>query len=118
MQQVLAASSPADWRPLDSDNTLYVELPAGRVVIELAPGFAPLHAAPTPIKSIRIAADVPESQRSNLEVLRTDSAAFAALIESRRNRSGDFFKVQAGHIELCNVPIPVRERQPTSGRGS
>ncbi len=37
MAEVLAASSPADWRPLDPDNTLYVELPAGRVVIELAP---------------------------------------------------------------------------------
>jgi peptidylprolyl isomerase len=275
MQEVLAASSPADWRPVDPRNTLYVELPAGRVVIELAPGFAPLHVAaieklararyfdglsiirvqdnyvvqwgdpdnrhplpagigktapefdsplpsalpfsrladgdvyapevgfsdgfpvarapalhrtwlahcyamvgvgrdidvesgsgaelyvvigqaprhldrnvalvgrvvkgmellsslprgsgdlgfytktesPTPIKSIRIAADLPESQRSNLGVMRTGSAAFAALIESRRNRPEDFFKVQAGHIDLCNVPIPVRERQPAVGQG-
>jgi peptidylprolyl isomerase len=43
MAEVLAASRPSDWRPLDPDNTLYVELPAGRVVIELAPAFAPLH---------------------------------------------------------------------------
>ncbi len=43
MPEVLAASSPSDWRPLDPENTLYVELPAGRVVIELAPAFAPLH---------------------------------------------------------------------------
>src|SRR5271163_4941444 len=43
MGEVLAASSPADWRPLDINNTLYVELPSGRVVIELAPAFAPLH---------------------------------------------------------------------------
>ena len=276
MQEVLAASSPADWRPLDPDNTLYVELPAGRVVIELAPGFAPLHVAnikslararyfdglsiirvqdnyvaqwgdpdnrhplppgmgktapefdsplpsprpftqlsdgdvyapevgfsdgfptarapalhrtwlahcyamvgvgrdldvesgsgaelyvvighaprhldrnvalvgrvmkgmellsslprgsgdmgfytkaeaPTPIKSIRIAADLPESQRSPLEVLRTGSSTFAALIESRRNRPEDFFKVQAGRIDVCNVPIPVRERPPAAGHGS
>ena len=34
MAEVLAASSPADWRPLDINNTLYVELPAGRVVID------------------------------------------------------------------------------------
>ena len=66
---------------------------------------------PTPIKSIRVAADVPQSERSNLEVLRTESAAFAALIESRRNRPEDFFKVPAGHIDLCNVPIAVRERR-------
>jgi peptidylprolyl isomerase len=267
MTQVLAASQPADWRPLNPENTLYMELPAGRVVIELAPAFAPRHvrniktlaragyfdglaivreqdnyvvqwgdpenrhplpdsigkttapefdsplpphmpftklpdgdvyapevgfsdgfpvarsaaqkrtwlahcygmvgvgrdvAADTgsgaelyavighaprhldrnvalvgrvlqgmellsglprgsgdlgfytsaqqtlPIKSIRIAADVPVAQRTNLEVMRTDTPTFAALIESRRNRPEDFFKVQAGRIELCNVPLPVR----------
>lgn len=43
MAEVLAASAPSDWRPLDLDDTLYVELPAGRVIIELAPRFAPLH---------------------------------------------------------------------------
>ena len=272
MPEVLAASAPADWRPLDPNNTLYVELPTGRVVIELSPRFAPLHVAniktltrahffddsaivrvqdnyvvqwgdpddrhplpagigklapefdsptapgtpftrlpdgdvyapevgfseglpvarspalhrswlahcygmvgvgrdldadsgsgaelyvvighaprhldrnvalvgrvvqgmellsslprgseqmgfyaktetPLPIKSIRLAADVPESERSHLEVIRTDSPAFAALIESRRNRPEDFFKVPAGHIELCNVPIAVRERAPAA----
>jgi peptidylprolyl isomerase len=270
MTEVLKATSPADWRPLDPENTLYVELSGGRVVIELAPGFAPLHVAniktltraryfdalsiirvqdnyvvqwgdpdnrhpmpagigkvapefdsptaahlpftrlpdgdvyapevgfsdglpvarspslhrtwlahcygmvgvgrdldvqsgsgaelyvvighaprhldrnvalvgrvvkgmelltalprggaemgfytkteaPTPIKSIRIAADVPATERSNLEVIRTDSPAFAALIESRRNRPEEFFKVAAGHIDLCNVPIAVREQRP------
>jgi peptidylprolyl isomerase len=266
--QVLAASSATDWRPLDPENTLYVELPAGRVIIELAPGFAPLHVgniktlaragyfnglaiireqdnyvaqwgdaehrhplphgigkvapefdsplaphlsftklpdgdvyasevgfsggfpaarsadlhrvwlahcygmvgvgrdldvesgsgaemyvvighaprhldrnvalvgrvvkgvdllsglprgsaemgfytkseAALPIKSIRVAADVPAAERSPLEVLRTDTATFAALVESRRNRPEEFFKVPAGHIDLCNVPLPVREQ--------
>ena len=269
MPEVLAASSPADWRPLDPENTLYVELPGGRVVIELAPAFAPLHVAniktltragyfnglsvireqdnyvaqwgdpdnrhplppgigkvapefdsafpvhmaftrlpdgdvyapevgfsgslpvarsaalhkvwlahcygmvwvgrdldaesgsgaemyvvighaprhldrnvalagrvvkgiellsslprgnaemgfyaknekPLPIKSIRVAADVPAAERSNLEVIRTDTPTFTALIESRRNRPEEFFKVPAGRIDLCNVPLPVRERK-------
>ena len=269
MPEVLAASSPADWRPLDPENTLYVELPGGRVVIELAPAFAPLHVAniktltragyfnglsvireqdnyvaqwgdpdnrhplpagigkvapefdsallphmaftplpdgdvyapevgfsgslpvarsaplhkvwlahcygmvgvgrdldaesgsgaemyvvighaprhldrnvalvgrvvkgiellsslprgsaemgfytkaekPLPIRSIRVAADVPPAERSNLEVIRTDTPTFTALIESRRNRPEEFFKVAAGRIDLCNVPIPVRERK-------
>jgi len=44
-QDVLAHSAPADWRALDPENTLYMELPAGRVVIELAPQFAPDHVA-------------------------------------------------------------------------
>ncbi|MBY0238376.1 MAG: peptidylprolyl isomerase [Burkholderiaceae bacterium] len=42
---VIKASQPSEWRPLDPANTLYMELPAGRVVIELAPDFAPKHAA-------------------------------------------------------------------------
>jgi peptidylprolyl isomerase len=45
MAEVLAATTPVDWRPLDPENTLYLQLPAGRVVIELAPAFAPRHAA-------------------------------------------------------------------------
>ncbi len=45
MTEILAASAPSDWRPLDPNNALYLELAAGRVVIELAPGFAPLHVA-------------------------------------------------------------------------
>lgn len=275
MPEVLAASTPADWRPLDPDNTLYVDLPGGRVVIELAPRFAPLHVAniktltraryfdalsiirvqdnyvaqwgdpgnryplppgigkvapefdsptpadmpftrlpdgdvyapevgfsdglpvarstalhrtwlahcygmvgvgrdldaqsgsgaelyvvighaprhldrnvalvgrvvkgiellaalprgseqmgfyakteaPMPIKSIRVAADVPQAERARLEVLRTDTATFAALIESRRNRPEEFFKVPAGHVDLCNVPIAVRE-QPAAAAHS
>ena len=267
MPEVLAASSPADWRPLDPENTLYVELPAGRVIIELAPAFAPLHVAniktltragyfnglsvireqdnyvaqwgdpdnrhplpvgigkvapefdselpphmaftrlpdgdvyapevgfsdgfpvarsatlhkvwlahcygmvgvgrdvdadsgsgaemyvvighaprhldrnvalvgrvvkgiellsslprgsaemgfyaknekPLPITSIRVAADVPVAERSHLEVIRTDTPTFSALVESRRNRPEEFFKNAAGRIDLCNVPIAVRE---------
>ena len=45
MADVLAASKPADWRTLDPENTLYLELAGGRVVIELAPQFAPRHVA-------------------------------------------------------------------------
>jgi hypothetical protein len=45
MAEVLAASQPGDWRSLDPENTLYMDLPGGRVVIELAPAFAPQHVA-------------------------------------------------------------------------
>jgi peptidylprolyl isomerase len=271
MADILAASKPADWRAVDPDHTLYVDLPAGRVVIELAPRFAPLHVAnietlahshyydhlsivrvqddyvvqwgdpenrhpvpeglrrvapefdtaiwpnmpftrlkdgdvyapevgfsegfptarapklgltwlahcygmvgvgrdldpesgsgaelyvvighaprhldrnvalvgrvlsgmellsalprgsaemgfylksekPVPIGSIRLANDVAPADRLDLQVMRTDTAAFAALIEARRNRPEEFFKVPAGRIDLCNVPIPVR-RTPES----
>lgn len=42
---LLAESPPADWRVPDPDDTLYLELPHGRVVIELATRVAPRHAA-------------------------------------------------------------------------
>ena len=264
--EVLAATSPADWRPLDPLNTLYLQLPAGRVVIELAPAFAPLHAANlrtlvrqgyfdglsvirsqdnfvvqwgdpdgkraigqaqakvppeftvrssptlpfeplpdrdgyapevgfsqgfpaardtargeawlthcygmvgagrgnepdsgngtelyvvtghaprqldrnialvgrvvqgmellsvlrrgsgplgfyerpeqhTPITSVRLAADLPAAERVPLEVLRTDTASFRALVESRRNRRDDWYLVPAGHVDVCNIPIVAR----------
>lgn len=42
---VIKDSPAADWRALDPDNTLLMDLAAGQVVIELAPRFAPAHAA-------------------------------------------------------------------------
>jgi peptidylprolyl isomerase len=266
MGEILAASQPSDWRPLDPGNTLYVDLPGGRVVIELAPQFAPRHAANirtlveeryfdglpiirsqddfvvqwgdpdgkrplgkasatlppeftvpwsaalpftrlpdvdgyapevgfsggfwaardpaagqgwlahcygtvgagrgnepdsgngtelyvvighaprqldrnialvgrvvqgiellstlprgtgplgfyekpeqyVMIRSVRLASELPPGERAHLEVMRTDTPLFAELVESRRNRRDEWYKVPAGHIDLCNVPIPVR----------
>lgn len=45
MASVLAASTSQDWRRPDPENLLYMDLPSGRVVIELAPQFAPEHVA-------------------------------------------------------------------------
>jgi peptidylprolyl isomerase len=69
-----------------------------------------------PIRSIRVATDVPESERAPLEVLRTDTAAFRSLIESRRNRREDWFHHRTGRIEINNVPVPVRVRAGSDGR--
>ncbi|HET7845296.1 MAG TPA: peptidylprolyl isomerase [Xanthomonadales bacterium] len=73
----------------------------------------------TPIRSIRVAADVPEAGRASLEVLRTDTPRFAELVEARRNRRDEWYKVPAGYIDVCSVPIPVRtppaETKPAGG---
>jgi peptidylprolyl isomerase len=61
-----------------------------------------------PIGRMRLAADVPERERARLEVLRTDSPSFQAILEWRRHRHDDWYKVAAGHVDVCNVPIPVR----------
>ena len=37
---------------------------------------------------------------------------FAEATEARRNRRDDFYKRPAGHIDLCNVPLPVRAVTP------
>ena len=60
------------------------------------------------IESVQIAADVPAAKRTPLEVLRTDTPTFTQYVESLRNRRGPWFKVPAGRISVCSVPIPVR----------
>ena len=62
----------------------------------------------TPIVSIRVAADLPEAQRTQLELLRTDTPRFRELVEARRNRRDEWYKVPAGYIDVCSVPVPVR----------
>jgi peptidylprolyl isomerase len=71
-------------------------------------GFYERPAEQTPLISVRLAADVPAAERTRLEVLRTDTPTFTALVESRRNRHEEWFKLPAGHIDLCNVPLPTR----------
>lgn len=61
-----------------------------------------------PIKSIRIAADVPPAERTSIELLRTDTEIFRRLIESRRNRREEWFHQRVGKIEIGNVPLPTR----------
>ncbi len=62
----------------------------------------------TTIKSIHLASEVPVAERTPLQLLRTDSKAFIDATEARRNRVDDFYKIPAGHIDLCLVPLPVR----------
>lgn len=64
----------------------------------------------TMIKSVRIAADVPAAERTPIQVLRTDSATFAAVVDAKRNRHDDFYTLPAGKIDLCNINVPVREK--------
>ncbi|MBS0388908.1 MAG: peptidylprolyl isomerase [Proteobacteria bacterium] len=71
-------------------------------------GFYATAAERTMIRSVRLASELPPGERIHLEVLRTDTPTFTALVESRRNRHDDWFVRPAGYIELCNVPLPVR----------
>jgi len=71
-------------------------------------GFYEDPAQRVPIRALRLADDLPPAEREALERLRTDTQAFDDLVESRRNRRDDFYRLPAGHIDLCSVPLPVR----------
>ncbi len=71
-------------------------------------GFYVAAETPVPIGSMRLASDLPQSKRTPIEVLRTESATFRAVLEQRRERHEPWFKFNPGHIDLCNVPLPVR----------
>ena len=73
-------------------------------------GFYETAAERTQIRSVRLAAELPPAQRLNLEMLRTDSGTFRRLVESRRFRRESFFVEPTGHINVCNVPLPIRTR--------
>jgi peptidylprolyl isomerase len=102
-------------RQLDRNITLVGRVLQGMEFISTVPrGPAPMgvYAKPeqhTVIRSVRVAADLPAAQRTVLEVLRTDTPTFEALVEARRNRTDNWYKVKAGRIELCNVPLQVRK---------
>jgi peptidylprolyl isomerase len=65
----------------------------------------------TPIREVRLASELPPEKRMPLEALRTDSKTFATLIQMRRFRKDDWYKVPAGHVDVCNVPLPVRAKK-------
>lgn len=103
-------------RHLDRNVTMVGRVVQGMELLSVMPrGTGPLGFYETPqertaIASIRVAADVPPAQRVNLEALRTDSPTFATLVESRRTRNDGWFIDPTGHINVCNVPLPVRVR--------
>ena len=102
-------------RHLDRDITVVGRVVSGMPLLSTLPrgagpmGFYDSPDKNVPIKSVRLAADLPPEQRVRLEVMRTDSAAYQGVLEAQRNRGGPWSKVQAGHVDLCNAPIPVRE---------
>ena len=108
---VVTGQSP---RQLDRNITVVGRVLKGMELLSALPrGPAPMgfYADPaqrTAIRSIQRVSDLPDAQRPTLQVLRTDSKTFADTVEARRNRVDDFYKRAAGHIDLCNIPVPVR----------
>lgn len=114
---VVIGQSP---RHLDRNITLVGRVISGMEVLSAIPrgtgalGFFEKPEQRVAIKSIRLLADVPASERTALEVLRTDTTTWNALVESRRNRRDDWYLRPAGHINVCNVPLPTRTPPATT----
>jgi peptidylprolyl isomerase len=105
-------------RQLDRNITVVGRVVQGMDLLAMLPrgkgasGFYEKPSEHTIIKSVRLAAEVPEAERIPLEALRVDTPEFAKNIESRRNREDTWYKVKAGRIEVCNVPLNVRRVRP------
>ncbi|MEL4890326.1 peptidylprolyl isomerase [Xanthomonas protegens] len=108
---VVTGQSP---RQLDRNITVVGRVVKGMELLSVIPrgpdpmGFYEKPEQRTPIRAIRLASDVPENERTPLQLLRTDTRTFREVVEARRNRRDEFYKRPAGHIDLCNVPLPVR----------
>ena len=101
-------------RQLDRNIALVGRVVQGMELLSTVPrgsgplGFFEQPAQRVPIASVRLAADLPEAERTRLQVMRTDTDSFRRLVEVRRNRQDDWYRVPAGYIDLCNVPIVAR----------
>lgn len=102
-------------RLLDRNVTLVGRVVRGIELLSTLPrgtgalGFYEKPEQRTPIRSVRFASEMPAAERLRLEALRTDSETFRQLVEGRRLRKDDWYKEPAGHVDVCNVPLPVRE---------
>lgn len=61
-----------------------------------------------PILSVRIAADLPEGERPQLQYLSTESVSFWDYADARANRRDPFFVKPVGGVDVCNIPVPIR----------
>lgn len=101
-------------RQLDRNITQVGRVLHGMELLSVVPrgtgplGFHEQAAQRVPIKAVRLASAVPEAERTDIRVLRTDTPLFDAVVESRRNRRDDWYLHPAGHIDLCNISVPVR----------
>lgn len=85
---------------LDKRYTIFGRVVWGQdAVMQIAVGNPPPH--PDRMLAVRVAADLPDSERAPIFVLRTDGPQFRELIEeTRRRRRADF--------SVCDVQIPAR----------
>jgi peptidylprolyl isomerase len=67
-----------------------------------------------PILHMTLASDMPAKDRPHYQVMRTDSPAFAKLLEGKRRPAPEFYHRPEGfpNLDICGVPAPVRTVTP------
>jgi peptidylprolyl isomerase len=71
-------------------------------------GFYEAPQEPMPIAAARLGTQLDGAALPDLQLLRTESSSFEAVIQARRNRREAFFVNPADRVEVCNVPLPIR----------
>jgi peptidylprolyl isomerase len=101
-------------RHLDRNVTLFGRVLKGMELLASLPrgtgpmGFYASRTEDVPIRAVRLASDLPEAERPNIEVLRTDTPFFHQWIEARRHRREEWFHHTWGRLDVANLPIPTR----------
>jgi peptidylprolyl isomerase len=110
-------------RNLDRNDTLLGHVVQGIELLSTLPrgpsprGFYEKPEDHIPIRSIRVAADLSPDERSDVEVLRTDTATFKAYVEARRNPPKGWYVQPAGHVDVCGVRVASRPRAAAADAG-
>jgi peptidylprolyl isomerase len=66
-----------------------------------------------PIVRMRIASDVPATERPSFQVMRTESKDFADAVEARRHPTSPFyFRKPPPVLDICGVPVAVKRIAP------
>lgn len=105
-------------RHLDRNITLVGRVVWGMELLSSQPrghgamGFYEKNETGQRFNTVRLASEVPEADRTPLQLLKTDSKSFQKYVESRRNRREPWFVRPMGGVDVCNVPLPARV-QPT-----
>ncbi len=101
------------WRYLDRNLTVFGAVRAGMEFVQAlprgdeGPGVISDPALRVPFE-FKIAADVPAPDRTDLQVMDTNSRSFAQFVDARRNRPEDFFLYKQDYADVCSIRVPVR----------
>jgi peptidylprolyl isomerase len=107
-------------RGLDRNVTMVGRVVQGMATLSITPrgtgamGFYEKPEQRQAIKRVRVASDMAASERPQLEVLRSNTAAFKEYISLRRNQRNPWFRVKAGYADVCSVPPIVRAKAPAN----